>query len=64
MAGADRLGCKACGWHFHGWIGTKRDLRTAPPSLFLPTTESLHQWLNDSRYGPLFGDGVVGPRCI
>jgi hypothetical protein len=60
----DTLSCKSCCWHFDGWIGTKQGLRATPPSLFLPTTESLHQWLNDSRYGPLFGDGGVGPRCI
>jgi hypothetical protein len=60
----DTLNCKACGWQFDGWIGTKRALRATPPSLFLPTTESLHQWLNDNRYGALFGDGGVGPRCI
>jgi hypothetical protein len=60
----DTLNCKTCGWRFAGWIGTKHGLRTTPPSLFLPTTESLHQWLNDSRYGPLFGDGAVGPRCV
>ncbi|TBD43323.1 AAA domain-containing protein [Rhizobium ruizarguesonis] len=60
----DTLNCKCCGWRFDGWIGTKQALRATPPSLFLPTTESLHQWLNDSRYGPLFGDGAVGPRCV
>lgn len=60
----DTLKCKSCGWQFDGWIGTKQALRATPPSLFLPTTESLHQWLNDSRYGALFGDGGVGPRCI
>lgn len=62
--GSDRLSCRGCGWHFNGWIGTKAGLRASPPSLFLPTTESLHQWLNDSRYGPVFGDGGTGPRCI
>lgn len=60
----DTLNCKGCGWRFDGWIGTKQALRATPPSLFLPTTESLHQWLNDRRYGSLFGDGGVGPRCI
>lgn len=60
----DTLNCKGCGWRFDGWIGTKKALRTTPPTLFLPTTESLHQWLNDSRYGSLFGDGGAGPRCI
>jgi hypothetical protein len=60
----DTLHCKGCGWEFDGWIGTKQALRATPPTLFLPTTESLHQWLNDSRYGALFGDGGAGPRCI
>ena len=63
-AGADRLGCKQCGWHFDGWIATKAKLRETPPNLFLPTTESLHQWLNDARYGRLFGDLGDGPRAI
>ena len=63
-AGADRLNCKQCGWHFDGWTGTKEALRATPPSLFLPTTESLHQWLNDKRYGRLFGDFGDGPRAI
>ena len=60
----DTLNCKNCGWRFNGWIGTKQALRATPPNLFLPTTESLHQWLNDSRYGVLFGDGTTPPRCI
>lgn len=60
----DTLNCKCCGWRFDGWIGTKQALRATPPSLFLPTTESLHQWLNDSRYGSLFGDGATAPRCV
>jgi hypothetical protein len=60
----DTLNCKGCGWRFDGWIGTKQALRATPPSLFLPTTESLHQWLNDSRYGALFGDGAAAPRCV
>lgn len=62
--GADRLNCRQCGWHFRGWIGTKEALRATPPSLFLPTTESLHQWLNDKRYGRLFGDLGDGPRAV
>jgi hypothetical protein len=60
----DTLNCNSCSWRFDGWIGTKQGLRAPPPSLFLPTTESLHQWLNDSRYGALFGDGAIGPRCV
>ncbi|MGU3450864.1 AAA domain-containing protein [Methylobacterium fujisawaense] len=65
---ADRLACEACGWHYDGWIGTKRGLRNTPPSLFLPTTESLHQWLHDPSAGALFGDGAGGashpPRAL
>lgn len=62
--GADRLICPACGWRFDGWIGTKQGLCRTPPSLFLPTTESLHQWQHDARYGVLFGDGGVPPRAV
>ncbi|AWV19814.1 hypothetical protein A3862_29680 (plasmid) [Methylobacterium sp. XJLW] len=58
---ADRLACERCGWHYDGWIGTKRALRATPPSLFLPTTESLHQWLHDPDSGALFGEVHDGP---
>lgn len=54
--GADRLFCSQCGWTFDGWVGSKEALQRRPPSLFLPVTESLHQWLQDSRYGRLWGD--------
>jgi len=54
--GADELRCPACNWHYRGWIGTKSGLKATPPNLFLPTTESLHQWMRDNRYGRLFGD--------
>jgi hypothetical protein len=60
-AGADRLSCTHCDWSFGGWIGSKAGLRATPPTLFVPTTDSLHQWLHDVRYGPLFGDGPTPP---
>ena len=63
-SGSDTLNCRQCGWHFDGWVGTKAALRATPPNLFLPTTESLHQWLNDKRYGGLFGDTGDGPRAV
>jgi hypothetical protein len=55
-AEADSLQCRECGWRFDGWIGSKAGLREHPPSLFLPTTESLHQWLHNGNYARLFGD--------
>jgi hypothetical protein len=66
MDGADRLSCAECDWAYHGWIGSKSKLREMPPSLFLPTTDSLHQWLHDSRYGRLFGDdpNFAPPRAV
>ncbi|MCT7376365.1 AAA domain-containing protein [Chelativorans salis] len=54
--GVDALVCTTGDWRYDGWIGSKALLRTRPPSLFLPTTDSLHQWLHDPRYGALFGD--------
>ncbi|MCA3757233.1 MAG: AAA family ATPase [Phenylobacterium sp.] len=64
--GADRLACTHCAWRYSGWIGSKTALRATPPDLFLPTTDSLHQWLHDSRYGALFGDdpAFAPPRAI
>ncbi|TFW44224.1 DEAD/DEAH box helicase [Pseudomonas fluorescens] len=58
IKGADRLACigAKCDWGYSGWIGSKQGLIETPPALFLPTTESLHQWLGDPRYGSLFGD--------
>jgi len=66
VEGADLLHCLRCGWHYAGWVGTKAALRQRPPHLFLPVTESLHQWMQDSRYGRLFGDdpGYGPPRAI
>lgn len=64
--GADKLFCTSCRWSFGGWIGSKAGLRRAPPALFLPTTDSLHQWMHDTRYGRLFGDelGFAPPRAL
>jgi hypothetical protein len=63
---ADSLRCTACDWRYDGWVGTKEGLAEAPPNLFLPTTDSLHQWLHNPRYGALFGDrdGWVAPRAV
>lgn len=64
--GADTLSCTRCAWRYGGWIGSKAGLRRSPPDLFLPTTDSLHQWLHDSRYGVLFGDNpaFAPPRAF
>lgn len=56
VAGADLLECVSGDWRFGGWVGSKSRIREAPPALFLPTTESLHQWLHDPAAGRLFGD--------
>ena len=47
-------------------VGSKVALRKNPPALFLPTTDLLHQWLHDARYGRLFGDdpAFVPPRAV
>ena len=64
--GADALVCTTGDWRFDGWIGSKAQLRERPPALFLPTTDSLHQWLHDPRYGALFGDDprFAPPRAL
>ncbi|MFS2108096.1 AAA domain-containing protein [Sphingomonas sp. Sphisp140] len=64
--GADALVCGKGDWRFDGWVGSKQGLRERPPALFLPTTDSLHQWLHDPRYGSLFGDhsGFAPPRAL
>ncbi len=64
--GADKLDCLACGWHFDGWVGSKLGLTRAPPAFFLPTTDSLHQWLHNPLYGALFGDDprFAAPRAV
>ncbi|PDQ20095.1 hypothetical protein CN311_15995, partial [Mesorhizobium sanjuanii] len=64
--GADKLSCTGCAWHYGGWIGSKERMRVQPPAVFLPTTDSLHQWLHDPRYGRLFGDdpNFAAPRAL
>lgn len=64
--GADRLHCTRCPWSFDGWVGSKSALRTCPPAFFLPTTDSLHQWMHNPEYGRLFGDdeGYAPPRAL
>jgi hypothetical protein len=64
--GADALICTAGDWRYDGWIGSKAQLSDRPPALFLPTTDSLHQWLHDPRYGSLFGDNprFAAPRAV
>ena len=63
---ADLLRCTACEWRFAGWVGSKQGLRERPPSLFLPTTDSLHQWMHNPDYGRLFGDDAqyAPPRAV
>lgn len=63
---ADRLDCLACGWRYDGWVGSKRGMIARPPTFFLPTTDSLHQWLHDPRYGSIFGDtpDFAAPRAV
>ncbi|UUL82536.1 AAA domain-containing protein [Sphingomonas qomolangmaensis] len=64
--GADRLDCLGCGWRFNGWVGSKAGLMQAPPAFFLPTTDSLHQWMHNPDYGRIFGDqpGFAAPRAV
>lgn len=66
QAGADSLQCRDCGWRYNGWVGSKQGLRERPPSLFLLTTDSLHQWLHNPSYGRIFGDdpGFAAPRAV
>lgn len=64
--GADALVCAKGDWRFDGWIGSKEALWDNPPALFLPTTDSLHQWMHDPRASRLFGDepGLAPPRAL
>jgi hypothetical protein len=64
--GADTLVCATGDWRFDGWVGSKEALKDRPPALFLPTTDSLHQWLHDPRAGRLFGDdpAFAPPRAL
>jgi hypothetical protein len=66
QAGADALVCTTRDWRFDGWIGSKEALWANPPALFLPTTDSLHQWMHDPRAGRLFGDdpAFAPPRAL
>src|SRR3546814_7684373 len=66
VCSSDLLTCTRCDWTYAGWIGSKSKLRDHPPAIFLPTTDSLHQWLHDVRYGRLFGDdpGFAAPRAV
>ncbi|UKJ75443.1 AAA domain-containing protein [Azospirillum brasilense] len=66
VSGCDRLRCLACGWTFDGWQGSKFGIAANPPAFFLPTTDSLHQWLHNPRYGTVFGDtaGFAAPRAV
>lgn len=66
QAGADRLDCLGCGWQFNGWVGSKTGLMRSPPAFFLPTTDSLHQWMHNPAYGRIFGDeaNFAGPRAV
>ncbi len=61
----DRLSCGRCGWAFGGWAGTKRTIRTQPPTFFLPTMDSLHQWMQDPSAARIFGDlSPSSPRAL
>ena len=46
--------------------GPRLASRRTPPNFFLPTTDSLHQWLHAPHYGSLFGDreGWAPPRAL
>ncbi len=62
--GADALDCPTCAWRFEGWVGSKDGLVANPPSFFMPTTDSLHGWMNDPQYGALFGDHQYAPPRV
>jgi len=64
--GADLLRCAHCNWQFDSWIGSKQGLCETPPDFFLPTTDSLHQWMHTPKYSILFGDkpGFCAPRAV
>ena len=53
---ADKLQCTRCAWSFGGWLATKEAIASRPPDFFLPTTDSLHQWMHNPAYGALWGD--------
>lgn len=64
--GFDRLACVECSFAFDGWAGSKAKIRSEPPTFFLPTTDSLHQWMHDTRAGRIFGDDAAygAPRAL
>lgn len=64
--GFDRLACVECDFEFNGWAGSKAKIRSEPPTFFLPTTDSLHQWMHDTRAGRIFGDdpNYAAPRAL
>ncbi|MBB4509546.1 AAA domain-containing protein [Rhizobium leguminosarum] len=64
--GLDRLVCVECEFEYKGWVGSKVQLRATPPAFFLPTTDSLHQWMQDPRAGRIFGDDAhfAPPRAL
>lgn len=64
--GYDRLVCPTCGWAYDAWAGSKEVIASSPPDFFLPTTDSLHQWLARSEYGNIWGDsaGFSAPRAL
>lgn len=64
--GLDRLSCPQCGWTFNHWVATKDRILESPPTFFLPVTESLHQWMQNPKYGRIFGDdpGYSAPRAV
>jgi hypothetical protein len=66
LDGADALVCTLGDWRFDGWIGSKEGLVRVPPAFFLPTADSLHQWLHDPQNGVLFGDDhrFAAPRAL
>jgi len=66
VEGADALVCSEGDWRYDGWVGSKEALKARPPALFLPTTDSLHQWMHNPAYGRLFGDdpGFAAPRLL
>lgn len=62
----DSLCCETCEWSFDGWMGSKDSIACNPPHFFLAVTESVHQWMHNSKYGRLFGDdpNYEPPRAI
>lgn len=59
--GVDALVCTSGDWRYDGWVGSKALMKAQPPAIFLPTTDSLHQWMHNPDYGRLFGDDAAYP---